>query len=110
MYRNFSREAVDEMYKLKHIDAYEPLPESSGWLVCGNCGVLPRAWRFNNGCFATCLCFRMYEDHPARAESILSYYKRNDSTKDYTRDNLRLAWNKYVETGEMQNKLPEGQW
>lgn len=110
MYSIFNDEEIDEMYKLKHLDAYEKLEDTDGWLVCKVCGVHPRAWMFNNGSHATCLCFRMYDYHPARSESILSVYKRTGLTAEYNRDNLRLAWNKYVETGEMQNKLPEGQW
>ena len=111
MYSILSKEEVDILYSMRHIDAYQPLDDSSGWLVCRRCGVLPRTWRFDNGKWATCLCFRMYENQPVRSESINSYAKRmNCDFTDYPHNSLRDAWNKYVETGEPQNILPEGQW
>lgn len=111
MYSKLSNKEIDILYNMRHIGAYKPLSDSSGWLVCAKCGVLPRTWRFDNGCHATCLCFRMYENHPARSECVNSYAKRmNCNFTDYQHNSLRDAWNKYVETGEPQNILPEGQW
>lgn len=101
----------DEMYKLRHIDAYEELKYPDGWLKCKVCGVLPRSWCFNNGRFATCLCFQKYDEHPARAESVMSVHKRTGgSTREYDADALRVAWNTFVTTGKLQNELGEGKW
>lgn len=110
-YSKFSQEDIDKFYEMKHIDAYGKIEDSEGWLTCRNCGVYPRTWTFNNGSWATCLCFKKYDIHPVRSESIMSVHKRcNGNVSEYSRDNLRLAWNKYVETGELQNKLDEGCW
>lgn len=108
MYSTMSDEQLDEMYSYKAISDYRKIDDVSEWLKCSVCGVHPRVWIFNNGSHATCLCFEMYGEHPARSESILSVHKRTGLTSEYNRDNLRVAWNKFVETGEMQNKLDEG--
>lgn len=110
MYSKISDKDVDILYSMRHIDAYERLVDPEGWSKCSTCGVHPRIWTFNNGSWATCLCFKKYDNHPVRTESVLSVYKRTGLTAEYSRDNLRLAWNKYVDTGVVQNKLPEGQW
>lgn len=94
-------------------DFYEPLESVKGWKKCKFCGEFPRIWIFDNGSYARCLCGypeRYTAEHEARSESILSVLKRTGSVREYTRDNLRLAWNKWVETGIRQNKLGEGQW
>lgn len=110
MFSILTESEIDKIYGMRHIDAYEKLACTEGWLTCSKCGVHPRIWTFNNGSWATCLCFRMYEEHPVRTESVLSVLKRTGLTVEYSRDNLRLAWNEYAESGVMQNKLPEGQW
>ncbi len=92
------------------IDAYKSMTSVKGWKKCKGCGEFPRLWIFDNGRFAKCCCSGKYEGGEARAESIISYIKRNDmSCADYPQDALRIAWNRYVETGERQTELPEGQ-
>lgn len=110
MFSNFSDKDIDKLYDMKHIDAYEKLVDATGWNKCGVCGVLPRTWKFNNGSHATCLCFRMYDEHPARTESVMSVLKRTGLTAEYEPDTLRTQWNKFSADGVLRNKLPEGQW
>ena len=110
MFSNFSDKEIDKLYEMRHIDAYEMLVDTDGWSKCGRCGVHPRSWRFNNGIWATCLCFRKYEEHPVRTESVLSVLKRTGLTVEYEPDTLRTQWNKFAADGVMRNKLPEGQW
>lgn len=110
-YSQFSEEDIDKFYELKHIDAYQKLENPEGWLKCSVCGVLPRKWCFNNGKYATCLCYKKYDIHPARAESIMSVHTRcNGNLKEYDSDDLRKAWNIFAKTGVIQNKLEEGRW
>lgn len=93
------------------INAYEPIQYHKGWKKCKRCHEIPRIWEFNNGNNAKCRCGDLYDPAPAISESILSYVKRNNgSALDYDHDALRKAWNKYVEIGEKQTELPEGQW
>ena len=102
---------LEQMWPFHAIDAYKPVPEDEDWKPCPNCEVVPRIWQFNNGEHATCWCTELYEESQARAESVLSFMKRNNgSLLNYDGDALRKAWNRYVETGETQNQLPEGQW
>lgn len=110
MYSRLTDEQIDEMYSYRAISDYVKVENPDEWLTCKGCGVKPRVWRFNNGSHATCLCFEKYDAHPARSESVMSVFKRTGLTAEYKPDNLRLAWNRYVETGEMQNKLSEGCW
>ena len=108
--KSLTDEQLESHWQYSVIDAYERLEDTDGWLRCGKCGRHPRVWRFDNGQHAKCLCFGLYDAAPARAESIMSVYKRTGLTVDYRRDNLKDAWNKWVETGIDQNKLPEGRW
>lgn len=79
--------------------------------MCKKCNEFPRVWEFNNGSTARCCCpDGLYTESPARAESIGSVVKRTGGFAEYSRDGLRLAWNKFVETGQEQNKLIDGQW
>lgn len=110
-YSLFSEEQIDEMYALKHMDAYEKLTKPEGWEKCMTCGVLPRQWRFDNGCWATCLCFRKYDHHPARTECVMSHNKRfNGNFTNYDHNGLMKAWNIFATTGVKQDKLGEDQW
>jgi hypothetical protein len=112
-YKNFTKEQAEPFWEFHCINAYLPLESTEGWLECNGCGQHPRVWLFDNGRYATCLCFEKYDkNRPAVAESIMSVYKRTGMTKEYKSDDLRLNWNKYVETGEFQDKskLGEGRW
>lgn len=103
----------DIMYSwdIATIDAYKPIQDHKGWKKCKVCKEIPRIWEFNNGSHAKCRCSYKYDESRASSESILSYVKRNNgSALNYDHDGLRKAWNKFIETGESQNKLPEGQW
>lgn len=97
------------------IDSYDPIDVVSDWwggefLECPKCDRKPRLWIFDNGKFAKCQCCEVYGQPMARSESITSVHMRTGNTAEYNLDDLRLAWNKYVETGEPQNKLAEGIW
>lgn len=91
-------------------DAYQPLVSVKGWKRCKKCNEFPRVWEFDNGLHAKCCCGTLYGPSQARAESILSVYKRTYATQEYSRDSLRTAWNRFVETGIAQDTLPEGRW
>jgi len=112
VFRLLSDEQIDELYILKHGDWYEKIPHYAvdDWNKCDRCGVLPRCWKFNNGSYATCLCFGRYEEKPVRTESVLSVLNRTGLTAEYNPNNLRTQWNKYAADGVARNKLPEGQW
>lgn len=93
------------------IDAYEPLEDVTGWERCPRCGEHPRVWQFDNGSHASCKCGERYRPSLARAESILSFVRRNNgSCLGYPDNELRDRWNEYARTGEPQNELPEGRW
>jgi hypothetical protein len=85
------------------IEAFKVLDDDTEWLKCNDCGVKPRIWVYDNGSHASCVCKSKYDASPANSESIMSVLKRTMNIADYSRDNLRLAWNKYVETGEEQH-------
>jgi hypothetical protein len=97
------------LWKYHTIDAYKPVPDNEDWRSCPKCGVRPRAWVFNNGRTAKCLCSGKYDPAPARAESIHSHVNRTGSAAGYNFDALRIAWNQHVETGQ-NVALPQGQW
>lgn len=92
------------------INAYHPLISVKGWKKCKKCKEFPRIWVFDNGCYAKCCCSYTYDPAPVQSESINSVYKRMGNTENYSRDNLKTAWNKFVTTGIEQNILPEGIW
>lgn len=94
-------------------DAYEPIQYHKGWKKCLVCKEIPRIWIFDNGNFASCRCRYMYDPPQARAESIMSYVVRNNGSlvgHEDSQESLRKVWNKYIETGEEQINLPDGQW
>lgn len=103
--------ASNPLWKFAVSDAYEPLESVKGWRKCPRCKEFPRVWAFDNGLFAKCCCGHRWDPGPARAESILSVVKRTGgSAAEYSRDNIRIAWNRFIETGTPQNILPEGRW
>jgi hypothetical protein len=109
-FESLKPEELEKVFAYKCGDWYDKVDEQDGWLKCGQCGVLPRTWCFNNGRYATCLCVDKYDEKPVRTESVLSIRKRTGLTVEFKPDNLRLRWNVYAETGIPQNKLPEGCW
>ena len=93
------------------INAFKELDNNGGWLPCRKCGEFPRVWEFNNGKSADCMCGEKYGESPVRTESIMSFVTRNNGRAlGYHSDKLKSAWNKYIKTGEKQNKLPDGRW
>ena len=77
---------------------------------CPACGLAPKFWLFDNGRFVACGCFSKYEVHP-RAESILSYVKRNKgSLEGYGVAGLKEAWRMWIDHQIIQSEMPEGQW
>ena len=99
------------LWKYNVPDFYEEVENNDNWLACKECGEKPRVWAFNNGRHARCCCGEMYSADKARAESVMSYHKRNpDDMSGYGHDDLRKAWNKWIETGEPQDQLPKGWW
>lgn len=77
---------------------FKPLESVKGWKKCKQCKMFPRVWIFDNGIYAKCHCFDLYESG-VQSESIMSVYRRTGNTAEYSRDNLRLAWNDYVING-----------
>lgn len=108
--KSLTDEQLESHWQYRVIDAYKPLENTHTWLRCEVCGRHPRVWLFNNGRHAKCLCGDLYSAAPARVESVMSIYKRTGMTTEYRTDDLKGAWNKFVETGVEQNKLPEGLW
>lgn len=101
------------MSKWEHatISAYVEPKDSVWWFKCRKCHERPRVWRFDNGCHAKCCCGYKYDPAPARSESVMSHVRRHDgSLVGYDGDALRMAWNRWIETGKRQDQLPEGQW
>lgn len=87
----------EDLWSTCVIDAYEPVENEADWLSCPKCRVKPRVWEFDNGRYAKCLCRSKYESAPVSAESIMSVIKRTGGVYEYDRDDLRKAWNLYVE-------------
>lgn len=110
MYSLLSKEQLDEMWSLKAGEWFEPVNPEHTWLECGRCGVLPRQWRFDNGLYATCLCYDTYDEKPVRSESVMSVYTRTGGGAEYEPDNLRLTWNLFANDGVERNTLESGRW
>lgn len=110
MYKLLIKEQLEEMWAMKAGYWYDTVNPEHAWLECGRCGVLPRCWRFDNGLYATCLCYDLYEENPVRSESIMSVYTRTGLTAEYEPDNLRLTWNLFAKDGVERNKLESGKW
>lgn len=110
MYHLLNEEQLKLAWSYKAGDWYEKVNPEHTWLECGRCGLLPRCWRFDNGLYATCLCYDLYDEKPVRSESIMSVYTRTGLTAEYEPDNLRLTWNLFAKDGVERNKLEEGKW
>lgn len=75
---------------------YEPLISVKGWNACPKCKEFPRTWVFDNGSFAKCRCFQMY-DVGVQSESISDVARRcGGSVREYNPDGLRIAWNEHI--------------
>ena len=83
--------------KYKAIDSYIKVPDPSHWLPCKSCGLIPLIWEFDNGRSTACGCGEsIYNHHSIKAESIMSYIKRNNgSMAGYDNDELKRKWNKF---------------
>lgn len=110
MYSMLNEDQLESVWSLRVGDWYQKVNPDHTWLECGRCGILPRQWRFDNGLYATCLCYQRYDEKPARSESIMSVHKRTGLTAEYEPDNLRLVWNAFAKDGVERNKLGEGRW
>lgn len=108
MYNLLSEGQLEVAWSFKAGDWYEKV--EGDWKDCGRCLVQPRVWRFDNGLYATCLCYDLYDEKPVRCESVLSVYNRTGLTAEYCPDNLRLTWNLFAEDGVERNKLESGKW
>lgn len=102
---------LDELWAIRG-DHWEEITEDADiWSECGRCKTMPRIWRFDNGCFAKCICYQQYDNGPVRAESVMSHaHRHTGSLLGYDRDRLRVQWNKFARDGIERNKLPKGQW
>jgi len=83
------------------IDAYETPENVDDWMNCPCCGLKPKVWVFDNGCYTACGCWNSRYDHfSVHAESIMSVYRRTNGQKmsEYNPDQLRLNWNEYCST------------
>lgn len=91
-----------------HIDDYvEPKGE---WDSCPFCCLKPHVWAFDNGRYTACGCWNSkYDGFRIRAESIMSVYRRTDSTEEYDSDALRTNWNHWCKTGEVLFDTKNGQ-
>lgn len=109
-FQALTEDQLQKVWEYKCGDWYEKVPTDGTWLACERCGVLPRTWIFDNGSFAKCLCYDLYDECPVRTESIMSVHKRTGLTEEYSRDKLRSAWCEFALTGVEQNKLENGRW
>jgi len=80
-----------------HVGNWYLTPEDGqNWSICPTCGQVPRVWVFNHGSQAKCCCFDLYSSGII-SESVMAVITRTGSAKEYSRDNLRIAWNDYIE-------------
>ena len=102
------KEYLDKLWEIRG-NYWEEVGE--GWVDCKTCGTQPRAWRFDNGCFAKCICYPVYDSGPVQVESIMSHVHRHGgSCATYEHDKLRVTWNKFAKDGIERNMLPQGLW
>lgn len=110
MYSGLNEEQLELAWSYKAGNWYEKVNVDHEWIDCTRCGVKPRLWVFNNGSWAKCLCYDMYDAPPVRTESVLSVYTRTGLTAEYEPDNLRLTWNLFAKDSVDRNKLESGRW
>lgn len=100
------------------ISAYEKVENPQDWKNCPNCGLIPKAWVFDNGRFTGCGCGEnQYHHFYVGAESVMSCVVNSDtgeSAASYDGDALRKNWNHYCETGEIlfkhASERTDGRW
>lgn len=90
-----TRDLFDLRWRNAAINAFKPVSQPESWLSCPKCGVKPRAWEFDNGSYAACLCSEKYArgECDVSSESIGDYYRRLKTAVDYDHDGLRKNWN-----------------
>lgn len=72
------------------------------WLPCPHCLLRPKVWVFDNGRSTGCGCGNNKYDHfSIRAESVVSVYTRDGSTRKYRINDLKKNWNYWVKTGKL---------
>jgi hypothetical protein len=69
--------------------------DPTDWHTCPVCEAKPKKWSFDNGRFAACKCFGMYEPKVS-ATSIGEYYQKHKTLQGYPEDELRDNWNRHV--------------
>jgi hypothetical protein len=92
----------DMRWKYKALEFYLEVKNPELWLQCPNCKLIPVEWIYDNGRFTACGCGSdNYNHFTVRAESIMSYGKRNNwNFLEYNNNELRDNWNHWVKTGE----------
>ena len=86
--------------KYKATPIYKRVSKPNDWLPCGECGLIPLEWEFNNGRSTACGCGKdEYTHHTIQAESIMSYIQRNNgSAANYVSNELMDNWNIWVKS------------
>lgn len=87
----------------KAISSYRFPNNWFNYLPCPNCGLRPLVWEFNNGRSTACGCGENEYNHfSIKAESIMSYVKRNGgSALGYLGCELEMNWNQWVKTKQV---------
>lgn len=82
------------------ICSYVPVPDNEDWHECPDCQRRPRAWRFDNGCWARCQCGHKYNNvGKVRAVDVGAYHRTHSGDMTgYDFDGLRKAWNAHVKS------------
>jgi hypothetical protein len=109
---NYQERESKFLSQYKAISAYKFPRNWFSYLPCPNCGLKPLVWEFDNGRSTACGCGENEYNHfSIKAESIMSYIKRNGgSSLGYISGELLLNWNQWVKTGEVLFEVVGGRW
>ena len=88
----------------KHLKSEFNVKEWMKWEFCPDCEFKPRVWIFNNGRFAKCACFGLYQPGVS-ATPIMKYIHSKGNTLGYNQDELRINWNKHIQNLIRRNKI-----
>lgn len=79
-----------------HAGDWYTIPENqTEYDTCPVCKEKPRTWIFDNGSYAKCLCFDLYQPGIS-SPSINAIFKKDGNTINYSRDNLKNNWNTHI--------------
>lgn len=79
------------------IDSYVPISKNiESWNSCPRCHSHPKIWEFDNGRFAGCKCYKMYEGC-IRGISVGEYYRQHNTLAGFPDNDLRDNWNERCE-------------